>query len=201
MKTRLFLVIIAAMFSFAAPNLQADNKFVGAGKCKSCHKKKKQGEQYGIWQKSEHANAFKSLATADAKQLAKKVGVSGDPQKAKACLVCHTSPKYDSGGKERPASMFGKKFKIAEGVQCESCHGPGGKYWKKKVMKKIQKEGGVRKSATAKKVGLRLPDKKVCQECHSAAVTVGGVTYKNPSFKDFDFEKRVKEIAHPVPKK
>ena len=201
MNSRVLLVVVVTLFCFTVPTLYADNKYVGAGKCKSCHKSKKQGQQYGIWQKTEHAKAFKSLGTAEAKKLAQSVGVSGDPQKAKECLVCHTSPKYDNQGKARPTSMFGKKFKMEEGVQCESCHGPGEKYWKKKVMKKIGKEGGVRKSATAKKTGLRLPEKKVCQQCHAAETKIGGVVYKNPSFKNFDFEKRLKEIIHPVPKK
>ncbi|MBT3227269.1 MAG: cytochrome C554 [Deltaproteobacteria bacterium] len=199
MMSKSFLIIFAVLFVFASPTLFAENAFVGAKKCKSCHKKKKQGEQFKIWSKSNHAKAFKSLSKPKAKKLAQTVGVTGDPQKAKACLVCHTPAKYDSKGKIRPAKMFGKKFKMKDGVQCENCHNAGKKYWKKKVMKKITKEGGARKSATAKKVGLNAPDKKTCQHCHAAEVKIGGVVYKNPSFKDFDFEKRLKEIAHPVP--
>lgn len=193
------MYFVVAILSFGVPSLYAANQFVGAGKCKSCHKKKKDGNQYGVWQKSEHAKAFKLLGTKEAKAAAKKVGVAGDPQKAKECLICHASPKYDSNGKENPASMFGKKFKMEEGVQCESCHGAGQKYVKKKTMKAITKEGGAAKSATAKKTGLVAVNKAVCEQCHVAQVTIGGVAYKNPTFEGFDFEKQLKEIAHPKP--
>ncbi len=199
MKSSAFLILFAVLFVFSSPTLFAENKFVGVKKCKACHKKKKQGEQFKIWSKSKHANAFKTLSKPGAKKLAAKVGVTGDPAKAKECLVCHTASQYDNQGKTRAAKMFGKKYKATEGVQCEDCHAAGGKYWKKKVMKKIRKEGGGKKSATAKKTGLVIPDKKVCQRCHVAETKIGGVVYKNPSFKDFDFEKRMKEIAHPVP--
>jgi len=198
-KSSAFLIIFTVLFVFSSPALFAENKFVGAKKCKACHKKKKQGEQFKIWSKSNHSKAFKSLSKPGAKKLAAKVGVSGDPTKAKECLVCHTATKYDSNGNTRAAKMFGKKYKATDGVQCEDCHAAGGRYWKKKVMKKITKEGGGNKSATAKKTGLVIPDKKACQRCHAAETKIGGVVYKNPTFKDFDFEKRLAEVAHPVP--
>ena len=97
--------------------------------------------------------------------------------------------------------MFGKKFKMEDGVHCESCHGAGGKYWKKKIMKKIAKEGGPLKSETAKKLGLIQPDEKLCRTCHAPQVEIAGVTYKNPTYKDFDFIERAKDIAHLRPKK
>ncbi len=46
-----------------------------------------------------------------------------------------------------------------------------------------------------------FPDEKTCKQCHASEIKIGGVTYKNPSFKDFDFAKRIKEINHPLPKK
>jgi hypothetical protein len=82
---------------------------------------------------------------------------------------------------------IGKKYKVEDGVGCESCHGPGGDYYKKKVMKAIYsgKQDG-------KALGLIEPDEKTCKKCHNE---------ESPSYKPFDFKKRVKEIAHPVPKK
>ena len=82
---------------------------------------------------------------------------------------------------------IGKKYKVEDGVGCESCHGPGGDYYKKKVIKAIYsgKQDG-------KTLGLIEPDEKTCKKCHNE---------ESPSYKPFDFKKRVKEIAHPVPKK
>ena len=40
-------------------------------------------------------------------------------------------------------------------------------------------------------VGLVMPTEEVCTQCHTAE--------GNPFFKEFDFEARVQEIAHPRP--
>ena len=200
MNSKVLICFASLLMLFSSQLLFADFSFVGVGKCKACHKKKKKGEQYKIWSNSAHAKAFESLASPKSKELAATVGVSGEPQTSKECLVCHTSPKYDASGKERPAKMFGKKFKMEEGVQCESCHGPGEKYRKKKVKKKIAKEGGAAKSKTAKEAGLLFPDEQSCRHCHAPQIEIGGITYKNPTFKDFNFSERMAEIAHPIPK-
>ncbi|MBT4289403.1 MAG: hypothetical protein HOD92_18920 [Deltaproteobacteria bacterium] len=198
-KTVLMLVFICL---YGVSVAVAANTYVGALKCKSCHRKDKVGAQYGIWSKGKHAQAFEALSSPKAKKFAQKLGFSTDPQKEKACLVCHVKSQYDEKGKAHPASFFGKKYKIEDGVQCEDCHGPGQKYVKKKIMKKIKyKEGGAAKSATAKKMGLWVPNEKVCKACHTPEIKLGGVVYKNPTYKDFDFAKRFEEIKHPIPKK
>ncbi|MGL1935962.1 MAG: cytochrome c family protein [Fibrobacterales bacterium] len=153
------------------------HKFVGAAKCKTCHKKKKDGEQYQQWQKSGHANAFKTLGTAEAKEVAKKNGVTGDPQKAPQCLKCHvTAYGVD-------AKYLDKSYKMENGVQCESCHGPGKDYKKKKVMKDHAK------SIAA---GMIVPDEKTCTTCHNK---------ESPTYKPFNYKKKYKKVNHPNPSK
>ncbi len=194
--------MILILCLFVAPASIGANKYVGTSKCKSCHKKKKEGEQYIIWSKGSHAKAFNVLGTPNAMELAKKMGFSTSPQSEKACLVCHAKSQFDGTGKQYAASQFGRKYKIEDGVQCEDCHGPGQKYVKKTVMKKITyKEGGAAKSATAQKAGLWVPNEDLCKQCHTSEITLGGVVYKNPTFKGFDFAKRLEEIKHPIPKK
>jgi hypothetical protein len=88
------------------------------------------------------------------------------------------------------------------GVQCEACHGPGGEYSKKKIMLQITRERGVdgnNPSETAKKVGLNFPDENTCKQCHAPEIVVNGKTFKNPSYKEFEFEKKFDEIRHRVP--
>ena len=86
-----------------------------------------------------------------------------------------------------PAAKFAKKPLAAkEGVQCESCHGPGSLYKKKKTMADREK------SLAA---GMWEPgkDEKICTGCHND---------ESPTWdpaKGFDFEKRKEEIAHPIP--
>jgi len=200
---KLKAVVIFIIFCFCGTTLSmATNRFVGASKCKSCHKKEKVGAQYVIWSKGKHVKAFDTLGTPKAIALAKKIGINTAPQKEKACLICHVKSQYDENGKEHPATLYLKKYKISDGVQCEDCHGSGRKYAMLKTMKKITyKEGGAAKSVTAKNTGLLFPDENTCKQCHVAEIKMGGVVYKNPSFKDFDFSKRIQEIQHPIPRK
>jgi hypothetical protein len=44
----------------------------------------------------------------------------------------------------------------------------------------------------AMKMGLIMPDKQLCLECHNK---------ENPFFKEFNFETYAAKIAHPIPSK
>lgn len=200
MKTQVwFILLITTVLLMPITDAFAAFKFEGVDRCAFCHRKASTGDQFGVWSKKGHSKAYKSLASAEAKKLASSVGVMGNPQEAKECLICHAKSQYDKKGNPYPTSQFKKKYSIEDGVQCEDCHGPGEKYRKKKTMKKIRKEGGAAVSATAKQTGLLVPDEKVCKGCHVPEITIGGATYKNPTYQAFDYQKRVEEIAHPIP--
>jgi len=193
--TVLGIMLLAVAWATSAP-MAKEPQYVGVKRCAICHKKDKDGAQLPIWEKSDHAKAYKVLGTPEAAAAAKKVGVSGDPQKAEACLVCHTT------GFGADAKAVNKSFDLADGVQCEACHGAGSEYRKKKVMQTIweeHKKGGA--SATAKKVGLIVPDENTCKTCHAPQITFKGKTYKNPSHKPFNFKESFEKIKHPVPQK
>src|SRR3972149_1841440 len=164
-------VLLALLWS--APALQAkDPKYVGIAGCTSkCHKKEADGDQRSVWEKSKHAKAYQNLGSKEAKERAQKAGVTTDPQKTEACLVCHTT------GYGLDKSRFDKKFKMEDGVQCESCHGAGDDFKKKKTMIQITRErgpDGKGESAMAKKFGLTFPDEKSCKQCHAPEGTFNG---------------------------
>ena len=169
-----YLVVILVAFSYT---VNAQNKFVGAKNCGMCHKKAEQGEQLKIWQGSAHASAFKTLQTAEADKIA-----GGKAAEDKKCLKCHTS------GHDADASLFGKKFKVEDGVQCETCHGAGSKYKSKKVMKDHVKSV----AAGMKEYKDEAAIEKQCRTCHNE---------KSHTFKEFDFKKMWAKIKHPVPAK
>jgi len=186
------LVLVTAGFLFAQ-----EFEYVGTNKCKSCHNKSKTGAQYKVWQGTAHAKAFETLKTEAALEAAKKAGVKGNPWEAPECLRCHTTG-FGAGGYEvkdeafwnpAPDDRAGKKaVKRMTGLQsvgCEACHGPGSKYKKKKVMEAIYT--GETDGAS---VGLITPTEKTCVGCHNE---------DSPSFKGFNYEERVKVIAHPNP--
>ncbi|MBF0352415.1 MAG: cytochrome c family protein [SAR324 cluster bacterium] len=189
-------------------------KYVGVNQCKKCHKSEKEGEQFKIWQKTKLAKSFETLKSDKALEAAKKIGFTGVPSESAECLTCHVT------GYGEDKKMFDKKFSMEDGVQCESCHGPGSNYKSKKVKKELHrlkmelaklKEGTPEYDKTAsalkterenlkEKFGLSLGTKENCTQCHAAEITVGGKTFKNPSWdpkKGFDFEQAKKDIAHP----
>src|SRR5690606_11965400 len=129
-------ILIASLFIFspllAAQQVNQHNgtsKFIGAEACGTCHKTEKQGSQLSIWKESKHAKAFETLKTDKANQIAAELGHKTSAAETEACLACHASG-YNVDAKFREA-----KFKIEDGVQCETCHGAGSEYKSLKVMK------------------------------------------------------------------
>ncbi len=175
-------LFIISLFSFSAILAQDTHTFVGVKKCGMCHKKDKIGNQLKIWKSSEHSKAYKTLQTAEADKIASEKGFKTKAAETPECLKCHTI------GYNLDASMLGKKFKIEEGVQCESCHGAGSDYKKKKIMKDHAK--AIAKGLEEYKDKAAI--KAQCLTCHNN---------ESPTYKDFDFDKRWAEIAHPVPEK
>lgn len=176
-----FVIVLALVFTigllYAGVPGDKARTFKGADNCKMCHKKAKTGDQYNIWKNNVHAKAYATLASEESKKIAKEKGIA-DPQKAPECLKCHvTAYGVD-------AKLLEKKFKIEDGVSCESCHGAAGDYYKNKVMKEIA--AGKIDGAT---VGMIKADEKLCVTCHND---------QSPTFKGFNYKEFSAKIAHPV---
>ncbi|NNE33637.1 MAG: cytochrome C554 [Rhodothermales bacterium] len=155
-----------------------DAEFIGAAKCKTCHKKAEDGEQHPLWEASAHAGAWATLGTDKAKEVAAAAGIE-NPQTADECLACHITAHGVA------PELLGTKYSVEEGVSCESCHGAGGNYYKKKTMASIT--SGEIDGAT---VGLVAPTEETCVACHND---------KSPTFAGFDFAEYSEKIAHPIP--
>lgn len=179
MPITLILVLAVSFFGFSLykTNYFTGSKYVGVKTCGMCHKKESVGQQLKIWQESKHAQAYKTLQTEEADKIAKDKGFKTKAADTPECLKCHVS------GYDVDPSLLGNKFKIEDGVQCETCHGPGSEYKSKKVMKD-------KKLAVEK--GLMLYDniEKLCVKCHNE---------ESPVYKGFNFEERWAKIKHSVP--
>jgi len=168
-------------FVLAGSVLAADHKYVGVKGCRSCHKKELIGDQYGEWKKGDHAKAYETLKGEKAVDVAKKKGLAGPPHESKECLKCHVTA-YEAD----PALLDKGPLPVTDGVWCESCHGPGKDYRKKKIMSDHDK---------AVAAGMWEPgeNEKICTTCHND---------KSPTWdaaKGFDYEKAKEKIAHPIP--
>lgn len=154
------------------PVLEEEPRFVGALGCQSCHGVDSGDRIYGMWRSSTHARAYATLGTDRAKVIASENGITGNPQEAIECLRCHTT------GAGEPPGRFEASFDPAQGVQCESCHGPGSLYRFEAVMRDPVGSGDA---------GLLEVNRQTCMNCHDP-----GRAHGNP----FDFEAGWKEVNH-----
>lgn len=177
MNQRLVLAGLLAVMPLLGSNVYAEgHKYIGVNKCKICHMSDSKGNQYKHWLESAHAKAYESLASADAKNTAERVGLSTDPQKSAKCLRCHVTA-FDLSD-----DLKEETFSITDGIQCETCHGAGSDYKGLSVMKDKQK---------SIEAGMIVPDKEVCLKCHNQ---------ESPNYKEFNYDEFYKRIAHPLPK-
>lgn len=156
-KVFFLLALVIGIVSFANAE---DFKYIGAAKCKMCHNKADKGEQYNKWASTPHAKAMDRLKGADAT----------NPK----CTKCHSTA---AGVNQALVATI----TVAEGVSCESCHGPGSAYKVATVMKD-------RTQAMAK--GMVIPDEKTCKKCHNE---------ESPHYKGFNYKEYLAKVQHDDP--
>ena len=174
MKNVISIPAILAILLISLTSAGATPKYVGSDKCKMCHKTEKQGKQYPLWEESAHARAYLTLASDESKAIAAKLGIE-NPQTSDQCLSCHVTAFGVAD------SLKEESYSMEEGVGCEACHGPGSDYKKMSVMKDREK---------AMAAGLWDANEETCTKCHNDS---------SPTYKEFVYEERQAEIAHPRP--
>jgi len=157
--------------------------FIGIAGCKQCHKGAAQGNQFEIWEQTNHAKAFETLKSEAAAKIAKEKGLKASASEASECLECHVT------GAGADPILFESTFDRTQGVQCESCHGAGYDYRGMLLMKDY--DVAISKGLNPIKVADGSAE-KLCRTCHNE---------KNPTFKGFNFDSAWHEIEHPRLKK
>src|SRR5579862_5791687 len=176
-------IVVALLICLAAGARAEDATYVGAEKCKNCHSTPRKGDPFGTWEKSKHHAAYANLAGDEAKKLGAAKGVA-EPQKAAECLKCHVTAF------EAPASQKGKKFDVTQGVQCETCHGPGSKHVEARL--KVEEAEDDKLVEIPKDEIITEPTAETCRKCHNK---------DGPNYKPFAFKKYLKEMQHLDPRK
>ena len=113
---------------FAGTRPWVEGRFVGAERCGECHE-----AEYRQWKSTRHAGAYKTLLDAHRHYQPR-------------CVVCHVV-----GYGTRHGYRIGSPEHLLAGVQCESCHGPGGRHSSEPDSANI----------------LTRVLEKVCVECHT----------------------------------
>lgn len=163
----------------------AENKYIGADKCKSCHSAAASGDQYGAWKKSLHAKAFERLSSEEAKKIGAEKGIA-DVAKADECVSCHVTAFGV------PEAEVKKGFDRAHGVQCETCHGPGEQHMKARFAAAAKADASQGYTQVPADEIIAVPTEETCKKCHNE---------KSPSYKPFCFHEFRAKIRHLNPKK
>jgi hypothetical protein len=183
--------------------VQAQNKYVGAKKCATCHSTDTQGNSFHVWQTSTHARAFRTLANVSADKDERhglwiikmgrgdRYGLPTPATESKYCLPCHaTAFGVDT-------QLIAPSFDLKDGVQCETCHGPGSAHAEVEAIKAKRKAIPVDEVAAALEIAKaavlkRYPNEKEieakCTTCHDGMCG------------DFNFAEMWPKIKHAVPK-
>lgn len=188
MKKKIYIpAMIAVLFSafvFMGSTGIKDNeaapyfKYVGVKNCAAtCHKSETKGKQLEIWEDSKHSKAFLTLQTPEADQIAKDKGFTTPAAETPLCIKCHVL------GKDIDPEELTDTFDKTQGVQCETCHGPGSEYKRITIMKDKQQ-------AIANGMIIHDNNAEFCKTCHNS---------DSPTFKSFDYDESWAKIKHTNP--
>ena len=163
------LLVLVAFVFVTGMAAEKTHNYVGADKCKICHKGEAKGMTWETWEKSPHAKAYQTLVD-------KKDG----SEKNAKCLACHTTGMGKPTGFS--VSDTTDHSKAMANVGCEACHGPGSDYKLMNVMKD---------KAKAAEAGLMTPNEATCKGCHNENST-------NFDKVGFNYAEFWKKIQHPA---
>lgn len=163
----------------------AENKYIGADKCKSCHSAAESGDQHGVWKASLHAKAMETLSSDEAKKIGTEKGIA-DVTKADECVSCHVTAFGVAD------DQIKKGFDRAQGVQCEVCHGPGEAHMKARFAAAAKGDAAPGFVQVPADEIIAAPKEETCKQCHNE---------KSPSYKPFCFHEFNAKVRHLNPKK
>ncbi|WP_334131060.1 multiheme c-type cytochrome [Silanimonas lenta] len=77
--------------------------------------------EYTTWARLDrHARAYATLLKPESVAIARKLGLPKPAHESRECLACHAYA---------PAAEFqGERFLVSDGISCEGCHGPAGRW-------------------------------------------------------------------------
>jgi hypothetical protein len=178
------LVFIFSAMVFIGSTGMKDNaatpyfKYVGVKNCAAtCHKSETKGKQLEIWEESKHSKAFLTLQTPEADKIALDKGFTTSAAETPLCIKCHVL------GKDIDPEELEETFDKTQGVQCETCHGPGSEYKRITIMKDKQQ-------AIANGLVIHDNGAEFCVTCHNS---------DSPTFKSFNYEEYWAKIKHTNP--
>jgi len=167
----------------------AEGGHIGAQACKVCHNTEAKERRWDTWMNTKHADALETLKGEWSARIAKERGLAVPAYEAPECLRCHVTA-YDAA-QARPLA----RILPHEGVQCETCHGPGEAHQRDAQRAWVEKEAGVDVAAK-----IDLPDRSNCLQCHNAESPTwdpARYTLADGTTSGFDYAEAKRRAIHP----
>lgn len=140
------------------------------------------GSEYPLWlEKDPHAQSWKTISSVASVKILSKLGILKDGNIANLkgfqnCLACHNTDRNITETQLSP--------QIAEGVGCESCHGPSQQWYDRHYQGRVSVTQAIQNLGLTDSEPL-LQRAKICATCH-----VGG--------KDRDMNHDIIAAGHPA---
>ena len=113
--------------------------------------------EYVTWSRTDrHARAYATLLTERSAEIARKLGLKEPAHRADVCLDCHA---------HNPASeRRARGFDQTDGIGCEACHGPAGRWIRSHVEPGATHKGNLARGLYP--TDEALPRARLCVSCH-----------------------------------
>jgi hypothetical protein len=182
-------LVLVSLLATLGTNAEKLHDYVGVEKCRTCHEKELMGNQVKAWAEGPHRKAYETLTSERSQQIARDRGIQTPAHQSDACLRCHVTAHDVS------PVRIANPVELVDGVQCESCHGPGRDYRKKKIMSD-------REVAMKKGLWDASADGAICSNCHNPeSPTYDPERYvrADGTKVGFDFEIAKSRVPHAIP--
>jgi YVTN family beta-propeller protein len=148
-------VVLAALAAGGVCRAQDDALplYTGEQVCLECHAADLPGHECWLDPVPEHRHTYEALTSPLAKHVAALCGVGESPQESRICLGCHAT------GADAGPRWAAETFNIADGVQCEACHGAGSLHVEARRRPDANRGPGVLDR-------MHLPLRSECNGCH-----------------------------------
>jgi YVTN family beta-propeller protein len=146
-------VLLLAAAGRAVAQQEAIPHYMGQEACSECHQSGKTGRACTLERIPQHARAYEALQKPEAKHIAAMSGVPEPPHESRICLGCHVA------GSDAGPRWTAPGFNIADGVQCEACHGAGSVHAAIHLCSEAD-------PGRAAKQWIRRSDRSECVICH-----------------------------------
>ena len=182
------LVVLTTVLAVLSFPVEGQSRFVGVKTCRQCHDSDERGNAVRKWEASNHARALSTLKahTEAAPRMCQdlalwiveigrgvRYGLPRPAAESKECLPCHVTAFGAATRSVAPS------FESKNGVQCESCHGPGSAH-----VEAASAAQGAKAAAGLRRFEDQHAIEELCRTCHDG--TCG----------DFDFASMWPKVRH-----